>query len=334
MLEKMPMAGGSSNMAEGMYAAESSLQKKNYIAVTRDEAFKKHMDNTQWRTNAPLVRAIIDKSPDTIDWLMGMGVEFEPAALFPGGNQTWHLVKAEYHGVPVVRALLERAKKLGVQVLYETPGQKLVLDEKKHIRGVIGQDAKGNVVQINAKAVVLASGGFANNPEMVKRYMGHGPDELIAGVPLNKTGDGINMAVEAGAAVEGMSGMMTVAGLVGPGLKPFCHLFAVTAQPYLWVNQDGERFCDEGWSTTFTVAGNILLTQKNKCAYAIIDEAIKKYLVEKGTDNGSGKIIPVGTKLTNIDNDIGDAIKAGNPNVMLGALSKNWPARWVSILHG
>lgn len=317
VVEKLPMAGGSSNLAEGMFAAESSLQKKNYIPVTKDEAFKRHMDNTQWRINAPLVRAIIDKSPDTIDWLMGMGVEFEPAALFPGGAQTWHLVKPHYHGAPVVKALLERGKKLGVQVLYETPGKKLIFDDKKRVKGVLAQDSKGNVIQINAKAVVLATGGFPNNPEMVQKYTGNAPNELFAAVPLNKTGDGISMAIEAGAAVEGMAGMMTVAGVVGPGLKPFCHLFAVTAQPYLWVNQDGERFCDEAVVYRFTVAGNILLTQKNKVAYAIFDDATKKYLIENGTDNGSGKIIPVTTKLTNIDNDIKDAVNANNPNVMV-----------------
>jgi fumarate reductase flavoprotein subunit len=316
-LEKMPIAGGSSNLAEGMFAAESVLQKKEFIDVTKDEAFKRHMANTQWQANAPLIRKIIDKSPTTIDWLMGMGVEFKPAALYPGGGMTWHLIKPDYDGAPVVKALLERGKKLGVQVLFETPGKKLILDDKKRVRGVIAQDSKGNTIRINAKAVVLATGGFANNAEMVRKYTGYGPDDLISLVPLNKTGDGISMAMEAGAAVEGMRGMMVWSGLVGPGVKPFGHLFAVTVQPYLQVNQNGERFCDEAIVYLFPEAGNIILKQKKKVAYVIIDEATKKHLIEDGVDNGMGMVVAVSTKLTDFEKELQDALKANNPGVIV-----------------
>jgi fumarate reductase flavoprotein subunit len=82
MLEKMAAHGGTSRFAEGMFAAESSLQIKKSIGLTRDQAFKTHMDNTHWYANGRLVRAFIDKSADTIEWLQQLGVSFtEPAAL-------------------------------------------------------------------------------------------------------------------------------------------------------------------------------------------------------------------------------------------------------------
>ena len=94
ILEKMPFAGGTSNFPEGIFAVESEMQRAINIGITKDEVFKIMMDYSHWRANAQLVRAIIDKSPDTIAWLQNMGVELiRPAAIFPKGPETWHLFK-------------------------------------------------------------------------------------------------------------------------------------------------------------------------------------------------------------------------------------------------
>ena len=102
--EKSRTTGGTGNMAMGPLAVESRLQRLKEIALTREDAFKIFMDYTHWRVDARLVKAYLDKSASTIDWLEKMGVEFvEPAAYFPGGNFTWHLIKSST-GRPAVMA--------------------------------------------------------------------------------------------------------------------------------------------------------------------------------------------------------------------------------------
>ena len=76
-LEKQKIIGGTGNFAEGPFAVESKLQSRVGIVVTKDFAYKYMMEYSHWLANPRLVRAFINKSPETIDWLMAQGVKFE-----------------------------------------------------------------------------------------------------------------------------------------------------------------------------------------------------------------------------------------------------------------
>ena len=83
IFEKRPGVGGSTLFAEGVFAVESKMQLSRNILITRDQAFKNHMEATHWLANPRLVRAFIEKSAGTIEWLQQQGVEFiEPINLF------------------------------------------------------------------------------------------------------------------------------------------------------------------------------------------------------------------------------------------------------------
>jgi len=114
VFEKMFYPGGTSNYPGGIFAVESEMQRRKDITVTRDEAFQMIMAYNHWRANARLVRAIVDKSASTIDWLQRLGVEFlEPVAIYPGGPQTWHLLKGR--GAAMVKVLVARAQEKGIE---------------------------------------------------------------------------------------------------------------------------------------------------------------------------------------------------------------------------
>lgn len=300
LFEKMPHAGGTSNFAEGIFAVESVMQRGKNIEIKRDEAFKKIMEHNHWRANPRLVRTFVDKSASTIDWLQQLGVEFiEPAAIYPGGPQTWHLIKGR--GAALIRVLLTKAKENGVKIYFETSAKKVLVDENRVI-GLITQDKNGNSIWVQAKAVIIATGGFANNKDMLEKYTASGRNIIPVG-NVNKMGDGIQMAWEIGAASEGTS----VLQLYRPGIsgEPMdSHLNAAARQPYLWINQDGDRFCDETIIFQWPYVGNVLGNQKNQIMYAIFDENTKKYMMEKGIDIGVGVIVPVTTRLVNLDSEI------------------------------
>jgi fumarate reductase flavoprotein subunit len=290
VFEKGSTTGGAANMGMGPLGVESRLQRLKQHGPTRDEAFRAFMDYTHWRVDAQLVRAYIDKAATSIDWLESLGVEFvEPAAYFPGGNFTWHIVKAG-QGQPgpmaagaMIRILTEKAKELGVKILLQTPVRQ-ILKEKDRVVGMLAEDPSGESVEARAKAVIVCTGGFGNNPEMIKKYTGYewGRDLASFRIP-GVDGDGVRMAWEVGAATTEMT--MELIYMMPGEFDPA--LGEVFRQPHLMVNLLGERFMNEEIMPNTTFTGNAISRQKERMAFLIFDEAIKRHMETVGFDQVS-----------------------------------------------
>jgi fumarate reductase flavoprotein subunit len=308
LLEKMRSMGGVSNFAEGMFAAESDMQRQQYVSYTRDDAFKTIMEYSHWRANPRLVRAFVNESAATITWLQQQGVEFvEVTTNMPGGPLVWHILKGpdRERGSFMIKTLASRAKEKGVDFRLATPVKKLIKEGGK-ITGVIaGEDDKE--VQISAKAVIVATGGYANNREWIKKYAGFDLGVNLTPIGnVDKMGDGIRMAWEIGAAEEGTGVLQLLRGgpVMGAGLSFIGPLESASNQPGLWVSQDGERYCDESIQGNFAFDGNAMARQKGKSVFAIFDESMVRHWMENGTDLGTGRIFPPGSRL-----NIGEALK-------------------------
>ena len=290
VFEKASTTGGAANMGMGPLGVESRLQRLKQHGPTRDEAFRAFMDYTHWRVDAQLVRAYIDKAATSIDWLEGLGVQFiEPAAYFPGGNFTWHIVNGGT-GQPgpgvagaMVRILTEKAKELGAKILLQTPVRQ-ILKEKDGVVGVVAEDSSGESIEARAKAVIVCTGGFGNNPEMIKKYTGYewGKDLASFRIP-GVDGDGVRMAWEVGAAPTEMTMEMIymMPGEFDPALGE------VFRQPHLMVNLLGERFMNEEIMPNTTFTGNAISRQKDRTAFLIFDETIKEHMERVGFDQVS-----------------------------------------------
>ena len=316
LLEKASTTGGAANMGMGPFAVESRLQKGRQIALTKDGAFKIFMDYTHWRVDARLVRAYIDKSADTIDWLEKMGVEFcEPSTYFPGGQYTWHIVKPAV-GKPgpmaaatMTKIMTEKAREMGVQILLQTPAKKIIKHDGR-VAGVLAEEPSGEQIQVDAKAVVIATGGFGDNPEMIKKYTGYewGKDMFSFRIP-GIAGEGIRMAWEAGAA-QGEMNMELIYGipeLVDPVAMILFH------QADLTVNIDGERFINEQILSNTTFTGNAIARQKNRCAFIILDSAIISHYENKGFDFPAS--LAPDLPAENLEGAVQRAIEGGNKHI-------------------
>jgi fumarate reductase flavoprotein subunit len=318
--EKSATTGGTGNMGMGPLAVESRLQRLKQVPLTREQAFKIFMDYTHWRVDARLVKAYIDKSASTIDWLEKMGVEFvEPAAYFPGANFTWHLVKPSSGERPgpqssatMMKKLTERAQELGVQFHLQTTAKK-ILKEGGRIVAVVAEDKNGETIQANAKAVIIATGGFGDNPEWIKKYTGYewGRDLFSFRIP-GLSGDGIRMAWEVGAAESEMN-MELICGV--PEINDFPAVSAAFRQPNLTVNLLGERFFNEELTGNTAFSGNAVARQKDRCAFMIFDEATKIYYEENGLDTFT-VVFPI-TTIENFDNEFEQAIKQGISTIFI-----------------
>jgi fumarate reductase flavoprotein subunit len=317
IFEKASTAGGTGNMAMGPFAVESRLQKAKKYALTKEEAFRIHMDFTHWRVDARLVKAYIDKSASTIDWLEDMGVEFAGIECHNRGfNYTWHPVRLDGGGTGpgagavMMRALTMKAKELGVQILFRTPAKK-VLKEAGGVRGLLAEDSSGDEIEVSAKAVIIATGGFGDNPEMIKKQTGYewGSDLMSMRIP-GLVGNGIHMALDAGAAATEMTMHVTCGGTIEmEGLVEAAFTFW---QPNLMVNLHAERFMNEEIFQTTPFGPNAVAIQKNRCAFVIFDENTKRYYQEVGLDFPPGVMASTPfTKVLGFDAEIERAIAGG-----------------------
>ena len=159
---------------------------------------------TEYRTDPDMCELLVTRSLDTMKWMREKGVRFLPiygkqAFKIDGRFKFWGgLVLSAWGGGPgLVDALHDSCAREGIEVLYGARATGL-LHGDDGVKGVrVRQDRRS--FEVRARAVVLASGGFEANPEMRTRYLGPGWDVAkVRGSRFN-TGDGIRMALDAGA---------------------------------------------------------------------------------------------------------------------------------------
>jgi fumarate reductase flavoprotein subunit len=297
VLEKAGSAAGSTAMAHDVFGAESPVQKRQGIEAPKDELFKTAMEWAHWtKINPRIVRAFIDRSGDTIGWLEKMGLSFELIQYYP--NQVplvRHSVKG--HGHALMKALRDNCQRLGVRILTRTPAKKILRDANGRVCGVIAE-SKESEVNIAAGSVIIATGGYGNNKEMLKKYLPNYHDTITYDGPPSNTGDGILMATEIGAATAGLG----TANLHGPFLKPKSDshamkmdaadssgssiritLWFLAWEPeMLWVNKKGARFIDEGYQLAFFAFGNAVSLQPDGITYTLFDNTTLKKIEKEG----------------------------------------------------
>ncbi len=318
VFEKQRGLGGTSNFFRGTFAVESDIQRERFIDYSRDEAFRNIMEYSHWIANARLVRAIVDESASTIAWLQEQGVEFTGELInMPRAPQTYHVVKGT--GEAAVKALVAQAKSKGVKIYPQTPVTSL-LKEGGHISGVVVEPV-GREVQVAARAVVIATGGYANNKEWIKKFTGFdlGVNLQVWG-NTGKMGDGIRMAWEAGAAEDGVESLEILrVGPVGPEFALGANDIEVVAvQPDLWVTARGERFCDEAVALYDTHSGNVNARfSSDGFTYSLFDQSIVDRQVERGIDRGLGLLYAPGYKPGNFHKEMQAAVAAGSKEVFV-----------------
>jgi fumarate reductase flavoprotein subunit len=204
-----------------------------------------------------LARAIADNGKRTIDWLAGEGARFITRALqkdapgqkvlAPPRRLIAGLDWEGRGGDVVMRQLEHNLVKRGGQLMRGTEVTELVV-ENGTCRGVVARQ-NGASVRIESRAVIIADGGFAANPQMVAQYITPRADCVLARVGPGAKGDGIRLAEAAGAAIGGFGEFYGHvhhrAAMSNPKLWPYPHLDAV-AEVALLVGPDGKRFTDEG----------------------------------------------------------------------------------------
>lgn len=218
--------------------------------------------------NPPLYRTWAEKSGEMIEWMAGT---LEPLSMvFPF---EWHKPDDEHAYYPAmcfnpcmgeynpdgpnytaylhVKALQEVFEGLGGEIKFLTPAEQLVQDGTGRVTGVIATNPDGSYIQVNAaRGVIVCTGGYGANDEMLADLQPGVTDWCVTGSATGEKGQGIKMALWAGAQLEAGGGSMiwNRGGMTDDTTfgKPYNgNLFIMGSQPYLHVNTRGERFMNE-----------------------------------------------------------------------------------------
>ena len=190
VLEKNPAPGGNSAIAGGIFACESPVQERLGIPSSRDHLFKKALDWAHWSNIRPdVLRAFINKSGETVHWLENKGLEFNLITFYPGQMPPVQHNPRGF-GAALIRLLVSECRKHGVEILCRTAAQKIVREDGGAVSG-IEYVADGQVTGVSCRSLIIATGGFSGNKDLMRRYFPNLKDGLVlSGLPLN--GDGIS----------------------------------------------------------------------------------------------------------------------------------------------
>jgi fumarate reductase flavoprotein subunit len=259
--------GGSTNLSGGhIYAAGTSVQRAAGVeGDTPEAAFHYYMTLNQFRLEPAVARRLCEAAPGVIEWLISMGIEFRPEALHVGGVDG---IRREHvptgNGAAIVAAL-EGAISGKADVALRTRVRDLLIEDGR----VAGIRSGGEAVR--AHAVVITTGGFGANPELLAR---HYPDAAVHGDATwyigaqHSQGDHLELGAAAGAEVTGHNRGLVLA---TPAFRKELEVYLPSWLVY--VNREGRRFVDE--TIEYNIMSGVLCEQTGAEAFAIFDEAAR-----------------------------------------------------------
>lgn len=222
-----------------------------------------------------LVETLCANSADAIDWLDEHGITLHNVSSFGGASvkRIHRPVNAEGKTVSVgsymIPLLEENCEKAGVKMMLDTTATEILTDANGAAVGVKATGASGETVTVNAKAVVLATGGFGANLDMVVKYKPELKGFMTTNAP-GIQGQGIEMAQAIGAATVDMDQIQihptveaNTAALITEGLR---------GDGAILINEEGQRFIDEVGTRDVVSAAEI--AQTGSYSWLVVDQAM------------------------------------------------------------
>ncbi len=272
LLEKMPFAGGASAICGGQYAVQGSkLQKEKGVTYDPPQALVYDLiDNGHLHNDLTTLKLLAENSPAAADWAIERfsiqfvdqplqyraEFQFDRSIYLKGGcNRMFH-------------ALLDEARKAGVEIHTETKAERLIV-ENDRVTGVKARGADGTLYTVKGKAVLLATGGYGANKDMLAEPL---KSSLYYG-PVSSTGDGHRMAQEIGAPLQLMqfgkrypNGIETAPGIAKSVIQGN---YRAWEESGILVNAKGERVTNEKASNNIM---QVLEKQPGQLLYLLMDQ--------------------------------------------------------------
>lgn len=284
VLEKLASIGGSTGLSGGGISApgtkfqrEAGIEdtKESWMNLWKERQATSNPDSIY--PNYEVVDKFMDEAIITTEWLVdyvghsygsvdGYGVDTVKRLHFPSE------VDGKKGGAAIIQSMANFLDKNKIEILTETKATELIVDEKGTVTGVIAEGRDGKVV-VNAKKVILASGGFAKNEEMLERLVPEAAGTAaLSAASAGTTGDGILMAEKVGAVLYEQPWIIGLAS----GTKVDGTAGLAWDWTKVYVNENGERFINE--DSHYAIVTNKIMDQNATWAVFDSNEANAKLI--------------------------------------------------------
>ena len=272
IIEKMPTIGGNTIKASvGMNAAETRFQKLKGIEDSKELFYEETLKGGKFKNNPALLREFVDLAPEAIDWLAGHGIELNDITITGGMSidRTHRPADRSAVGGFLISGLVKNVNQREIEVLLETSVAEILV-ENGAVSGVKVVDEYNDSRILNAKSVIVATGGFSANREMVVKYR----PELDGFVTTNHkgaTGSGIALLQQIGADTVDMGEIQ-----IHPTVEQTTSYLvseAIRGGGAILVSQAGQRFYNEMETRDKVSAEIIALPEKS--AWIIFDDQVR-----------------------------------------------------------
>ena len=317
VLEKQGIIGGNTNYSTGgVNAAETDIQKSLGIKDSKQLFYDDTIRGGKNENLPELVRNFVERAPGTISWLTGMGADLSDVGLMGGSSvKRTHRPKGGTAIGPHLMKILKTAatnKSIEIRTSNRVLG---LLSSGPAVTGVRVENADGNTYTLKAKAVIIATGGFGANLQMVTKYQ----PWLSGFATLNHpgaTGDAFNWIEPLGGATIQMENIQ-----IHPTAEAENHILiteAVRGNGAILVNREAKRFVNE--MDTRDIVSAAILKQTKGDAYLIFDQEVRTSLAAIET-YANQHLLKKGSTITEL------AATAGIPEADLEATMSRYSAQ-------
>lgn len=291
VIEKMPTTGGTTAISGGfLIAVDSDYLEGSQYDITLDEFrayWEQRMAVSGQESGYPDYErwtAVFSKTGDTVDWLGNLGVQWNEEATVLFGP--YPVIGNKNLGRGLIDDMITIATGLGVEVITECTGKELIVDENGAVTGIIAETAD-SVITYNSSSVILATGGVSGNAEMVANYSPKvAQAQTISIAASSSTGDGLTMALNAGAAAFDEFFTSISSTTIDPAFAAaVSDASKLTTSAQLGFNAKGERISNET-VVVGDMLGSALIQDGNAPFYYLFDSSNTDTtaILEKGVE--------------------------------------------------
>ena len=272
IIEKMPIIGGNTNKASaGMNAAETKFQAKAGIKDKKEWFYNETLKGGKNKNNPELLHYFVEHAPDAINWLDAKGIELNNLTTTGGMSvdRTHRPESGAAVGGFLISGLVKNINQRDIEVMLDTSVTDIEFADGK-VKAVSTIDEDGNTKRVNTKAVIVATGGFGANAEMVCHYR---PDlaNFVTTNHKGATGSGIALLQKIGADTVDMNEIQ-----IHPTVEQktaYLISESIRGGGAILVSQSGKRFVNE--LDTRDKVSNSIIALPEHYSYILFDEQVK-----------------------------------------------------------
>jgi fumarate reductase flavoprotein subunit len=277
LLEKKDIAGGTFAFAAVSFAPNCPEAVADGKHVDINDIITSIQVYNHYIPSSLLIKNYLQEIPETIQWCEDLGCAFMyMGGMMPNYGTEVPFSMAVAYGDPnpdasagmafsedgtaggkfVAQQFIKVIEERGLDIRYNTPAMELVMENGK-VAGVLAQDESGKIIKFEAPAVLLCTGGWGSNEDFLRELGKVNPERVISSGYDGRDGDGVYMARKVGTAWARGDGTVMFYGPHLPGSTWGDNLYNGVYQPVLWVDQNGNRFMNEGGANQMEVGAAI-----------------------------------------------------------------------------